>query len=121
MQEEILNLKNQAVAQIMSAQDASEIEQIRIDFLGRNGKLTELLKKIKDVPNQEKAQVGSILNDAKNTIEGLLSNQKNNFKETAREWFDPTIPGIKPSVGHLHLAILIIRMGGVFTRSISLT
>jgi phenylalanyl-tRNA synthetase alpha chain len=103
MQEEVLNIKNQAMSQILSAKDAAELEQIRIDYFGRNGKLTNLIKKIKEAPEDQRKQIGLTINEVKKSIEELISNQKNGIKETAREWFDPTIPGIKPSIGHLHL------------------
>ncbi len=103
MQEDILNIKNQAVAQIMSAETASELEQIRIDYLGRNGKFTTLVKNIKNFKPEERKQIGQTINEAKKSIETLLGNQRNSFKENAREWFDPTIPGKKPEIGHTHL------------------
>jgi phenylalanyl-tRNA synthetase alpha chain len=103
MQEEILNIKNQAMSQILSARDATELEQIRIDYFGRSGKLTNLIKKISDAPEDQRRQIGLTINEVKKSIEELISNQKNGFKESAREWFDPTIPGIKPDIGHLHL------------------
>lgn len=109
MQEEILNLKNQALAQIMSAKDATELEEIRINYFGRSGKLTELMKKIRVAPIDQKKQIGQTINEVKNTVEELINNQKNSFKENLREWFDPTIPGIKPKVGHLHLVTQAIR------------
>lgn len=89
--------------QILSAKDATELEQIRIDYLGRSGKLTELMKKIKEVPVEERKQVGLIINEVKGAVEQLINGQKNSFKKSARTWFDPTIPGIKPRVGSLHL------------------
>lgn len=103
MQEEIINSKNQALAQITGAKDNVELEQIRIDLFGRSGKMTNLLKRIKEVRAEDRQQVGILLNETKQTLEGLLANQKNSFKENAREWFDPTVPGIKPKIGHLHL------------------
>jgi phenylalanyl-tRNA synthetase alpha chain len=102
MNEQINNLKNQAIAQISSANSAEELEQIRIDLFGRNGKLTELFKSIKNVPNEERKQIGILINEVKNTIESLIANQKNSFKENAREWFDPTMPAKKVKLGHLH-------------------
>jgi phenylalanyl-tRNA synthetase alpha chain len=117
MQEEILNLKNQAMSQILSAEDASELEQIRIDYFGRNGKLTSLIKKIKDAPASEKKQIGQTINEVKTTVEALISSQKNGFKETARVWFDPTIPGSKPRVGHIHpLTTTINQISQIFGR-----
>lgn len=103
MQEDILSIKNQALAQIMSAEDSGEIEQIRIDYLGKNGKFTTLVKNIKNVLPEERKQIGQTINEAKISIEELLENQKKSFKEVAREWFDPTIPGEMPEIGHTHL------------------
>lgn len=115
MNEDVINVKNEAIARISAAADAKELEEIRIDYLGRNGKLTLLLKKIKEIPDAERKQYGAVVNDAKKTIETFLADQKNNLKESARVWFDSTIPGIKPKIGHLHLVTQAIReIGRVF-------
>lgn len=117
MQEEILNIKNQSIAQISSANDAKELEEIRIDLFGKNGKFTTLAKRIKDVPNEEKKQFGILINEVKNTIESLIANQKNSFNENAKVWFDPTIPGITPKIGHQHLVTQAInQISGVFEK-----
>lgn len=108
MQEEIINSKNQAMAQIMAAGDATELEQIRIDLFGRSGKLTLLMKGIKDVPQEERQQVGILINETKKTIEELLSSKKNDLKETVREWFDPTIPAKMERIGKLHPTSIVI-------------
>jgi phenylalanyl-tRNA synthetase alpha chain len=99
---EIINVKNQAIAQIAEAKDERELEQIRIDLFGKNGKFTSLLKSIKDISQESRGQFGSTLNEAKNTIEQMLVQQKSSFKENAREWFDPTIPAKKINVGKTH-------------------
>ncbi len=115
MQEEILNIKNQAVARLMSAKSAGELEEIRIDLLGRNGKITDVLKKIKTVPLEERQQVGILINDTKRTLENLIVQQKNSFKETVREWFDPTIPVKLSKVGKYHpTSIVIAEMVEIF-------
>jgi phenylalanyl-tRNA synthetase alpha chain len=117
MQEEILNIKNQALAQIMSAKDAAELEQIRIDFFGRNGKLTKIIKRIKEAPEEQRKQIGLTINEVKSSVEDLISNQKNSLKESAREWFDPTVPGIKPKIGHIHpLTETIEEISRIFAR-----
>lgn len=103
MREEILSLKNQAIAQISIAKSGEDLEEIRIVYMGRSGKLSTLFKKIKSVPEEEKKLVGVLINQTKNTLITLISERKNALKEVAREWFDPTIPGIKPKIGHLHL------------------
>ena len=103
MQENIQNSKNLCLAQISDASSQSELEEIRIAYLGRSGKLTKLIKEIKNVSPEIKKQVGKIANEAKVTIENALAERKNKLKETSREWFDPTVPGKKPQIGHLHL------------------
>lgn len=103
MREEIINIKNEAYAQIMDAKTTSELEELKILYLGRNGKLNLLTKRIKEVPPQDRKEVGMLLNDSKNAITSYISEKKNSLKESAREWFDATLPGIKPKIGHLHL------------------
>jgi phenylalanyl-tRNA synthetase alpha chain len=109
MNEEIINCKNQALAQIMGAKDASELEEIRIAYLGKGGKLTNLIKGIINVSQEDRGQVGILINQAKNTIVEEIANKKNSLSVSSRKWFDPTIPGIKPKVGHLHLVTQAIR------------
>lgn len=117
MQEKIQNSKNQCLAQISEASSQAELEEVRIAYLGRNGKLTKLIKEIKNVKPEIRKQVGSIANEAKSTIEKALAERKNSLKESAREWFDPTIPGKKPTVGHLHLVTqAIAEIASVFEK-----
>jgi phenylalanyl-tRNA synthetase alpha chain len=99
----VLDVKNEALAQIVDAKDVKELEDLRIAYLGRNGKLTNLIKEIKDLSPQDRKQAGRLINEVKNGVLEAISAQKNTFKESAREWFDATIPGKKPKIGHLHL------------------
>lgn len=109
MKEEIINCKNQALAQIMSSVNSKDLEEIRIAYLGKSGKLTCLIKGIKDIPNEDRGQVGILINQAKNTIVEEIANKKNSLSISSRKWFDPTIPGIRPKAGHLHLVTYAIR------------
>jgi phenylalanyl-tRNA synthetase alpha chain len=101
--DDVISLKNEALAQITEATSAEEIESLRIAYLGRNGKVTLLTQKLKDLPAEKRKEAGLTINEAKNTISQLLSEQKNKLQETSRVWFDPTVPGELPSMGHTHL------------------
>lgn len=115
MQEEILNIKNQAIAQISSAGNAKELEQIRIDLFGKNGKFTTIAKRIKEVAEDDKKQFGITINEVKSTIESLIANQRNSFKETPRSWFDPSIPVGTVRLGKLHpTSVVISEMTEIF-------
>ncbi len=108
MKEEIINLKNQAIGRISDATNANELEQIHIDYLGRNGELNKFFKEIGKLSVDEKREVGYVINDAKSTIEEVLGRQKSKLKEGKSNWFDPTVPGIKPKIGHFHPTTQVI-------------
>lgn len=103
MREEIINIRTEFFAQVMDAQNEQELEEIRINFLGRNGKVSDLLKRIKDVPDEEKKEIGVLINELKKTIQEELDENLSKVSETKKENFDLTIPGIKKEIGHYHL------------------
>ena len=105
MQEEIINLKNQAIAQVSNAADKNELEEIRASYLGKNGQFTLLVKKIKDVPQDKRKEFGITLNESKTTIENLLTEKRQELIKSItekRDWFDVSQPGVKPQIGHYH-------------------
>lgn len=108
MKEDLINLKNQAIAQIGDCHDLEELEQIRIDFFGKSGKFTTLSKEIKNISVEEKKQFGITLNEVKNTLEVLLASKKNELNNSARVWFDPTMPAKKPKLGKEHMVTTAI-------------
>ncbi len=103
MREEILNTKNLGLAQITQAKDIEELEELRIQYFGRNGKITDFTKRLKELHPDERKQIGMLINETKNTLIKTIASQRNQIKEVTREWFDPTLPGKKPKIGHLHL------------------
>jgi phenylalanyl-tRNA synthetase alpha chain len=103
MQEQIISLKNQALAQIMEASSAEELESIRVAYLGRKGSLSSLAKSIKQLSSDKRKHTGMIINEAKSTILEQIAAKKNSLQETSRQWFDATVPGLPPKTGHLHI------------------
>lgn len=93
---------------IIAAEDAEELNALKLDFLGKNGKLTLLLKEIKNVPLESRAEVGKLANEILSSVEELLEIKTKEFgtaKKAAfkQETIDITLPGKKPADGHLHL------------------
>ena len=103
MREEIQNIKNEALAQIMETETASDLESLRIAYLGRSGKLTKVVKNIQKLKPEKRKEIGILINETKSALEKLFASQKNKIQSPARTWFDPTIPGEEPVKGHLHL------------------
>jgi phenylalanyl-tRNA synthetase alpha chain len=101
--EDLINIKNQAIARISECGSLSELEEIRIDLFGRSGSFTTTSKNITNISTNEKKQYGITLNEVKNTIENLITEKKNELNSNTRVWFDPTIPSEKNKLGHLHM------------------
>ena len=109
---QVQNLKNQAISQILEAKTEKELEELRIEYLGRKGQINNLLKEIPKIKPDERAEFGKLLNDVKKAIEEAIGNKKSeirNSKSETEEHFDVTIPGEKPPLGHLHLITYTIR------------
>jgi len=103
MREDVINIKNQAIARVSDCSDLEELEQIRIDLFGKSGKFTTASKDISKVNAEEKKQYGITLNEVKNTLLEMLATKKNELNSNARVWFDPTMPAKLPKLGKLHI------------------
>lgn len=111
IREEIINIKNEALAQIMDASTLTEIEELKRLYLGRQGKINNFTRELKNLKTDERKDVGVTLNEAKNTIEEELKQKHEelvNRDTSKKEWFDPTIPGLKYKIGHLHPTTIVI-------------
>lgn len=102
MQDEIRNTRNEFLALVTDAKDLEEMEALRIAYLGKNGKITNLIKKLKDVSKDEKAEIGVLINETKRIIEEELNSHTGKL-ELNEAKIDITLPGIKPQIGHTHL------------------
>lgn len=101
-----MQIKNSAVSLIIDAQDLKELEEIKLQFLGRSGKLTLTLKEIVKVPVEKRAEVGQLANEVKRIIEETIKDKttslKTQFSNKKKQAIDISAPGIKPNLGHLH-------------------
>lgn len=106
MEQKLNTIKNQALPLILEAKSAKELEEIKLQFLGRSGILTLALKDITSVPVEKRAEVGRVANEIKQTIEDAIESASESFiqaKRSIKRKLDVTEPGIKPPLGHLHL------------------
>ncbi len=58
-----------------------ELEEVRISYLGKKGKITELLSKLKNVSKDSVKELGSLINELKREITEKLDNQKKQLEE----------------------------------------
>ncbi len=106
MKDAVGSLLAATISEINAAQgDLQELDQIRIRCLGRKGQLTQLFKGLGKVSEQDRPEVGRLLNEARLEIENRLAEAVERTKEALlerREQFDVTIPGRRPLRGRLH-------------------
>src|SRR3954462_14390879 len=103
-------LRSEAEAAIAQATSASELEELRVRYLGRKSELTGILRSIASLPPEERGPTGKAANEARITLEEVLdlrkqaleSDERENRRQTDR--IDVTLPGALPRPnGHLHL------------------
>ena len=64
---------NQAQSQIDAAQDAATLDQVRVEFMGKKGKLTDLLKGLGKLSNEERPAAGQKINQIPIGLSSLAS------------------------------------------------
>jgi phenylalanyl-tRNA synthetase alpha chain len=105
MDSDVSALKEQGVAAARACRTPEELEKVRVEYLGRKGKLTQGLRGLSALPPDERREAGSRANAAKTelseVIEGL-SGVLAKKPDAGAQSFDPTLPGIRPWIGHKH-------------------
>jgi phenylalanyl-tRNA synthetase alpha chain len=106
--QELDAIVNEALALFSGIERADQLEQAKARFLGRSGRLTELLKGLGKLPAAERPAMGSRINAAKARLEEALEAQRDRIQaqelnaKLAEEKLDVTLPGRGGGVGGLH-------------------
>ncbi len=101
-------LEAEAAKQISATNDIDSLEQLRVGFLGKKGRLSGVLGSMGKLSSQERPLVGQRANVLKTELQGLLSGQLEHLKSAAlagllaRETIDVTAPASGVPVGHRH-------------------
>ena len=113
MQNRINEILNYCKEKIDNITEASECQTLRVEILGKSGKITELFRFMKEVPANEKGAVGAMLNNAKQTAEKMISSKEVFLaqaelekKINSAEKIDITLP-CEDVVGSLHPRTII--------------
>jgi len=108
---ELKQLKTQALDEAWGAADAAALEAVRIKYLGRNGLLPAIMKDLKNVPPEERREVGRLANELKNEVQALLDGRKAALETAGVQpppAFDYTLPGRWRPLGSKHPISLVI-------------
>ena len=108
-------LKSSAAAEIEAASDARAVEQLRVDLLGKKGRVTELLKQLGGMAPEQRKAFGEQVNLVKESLAQALESKARAIGEAelarklASETIDVTLPGRGEDVGALHPVSRTIR------------
>ena len=96
--------------QLENVNSKEEIEDIRLAFTSRKGKIQSLFSLIGNVDGPDRPKVGAELNKLKNTVQNALDDKLKSFQKQNKSvsFFDPTLPGRDIPVGGLHPLIQVL-------------
>ena len=101
-------LKVEATAAIEAAADAASLEKLRVEWLGKKGRVTDLLKGLGQLSAEERPKAGAEINEVKQLLSALISERKDTLQQAAiaeqlaSESLDVTLPGRSEDLGALH-------------------
>lgn len=113
MKEKIEAIIEQAKEDTKNISFLKDLAELRVKYFGKNGNITEISKGMKNVPFEERAKVGQLLNELRTKVEGFFAEQEAKLKEKElqkrfeKEAIDITLPGKKNEMGTLHPITLV--------------
>lgn len=121
MRDKLLELKDEALVKVEQAQDTRSLQEVKVEYLGKKGPITEVLRGMGQVSAEERPVIGQLVNDIRQDIEAAL-HQKAAQLENAeieqrlkQESIDVTLPGRPARMGSIHpLAQVVEQIEDVF-------
>lgn len=108
MNEKVEEIKLLFESSIKEVNDMKTLNDVRVEYLGKQGKVTELSKMMKDVPNEQKKEFGMKVNEARMLVTSKIEEKKNELETKAlnekleSEKIDITVPSKKIKRGSKH-------------------
>ena len=109
LQKVLDELHQQGLQQIAAADSLTTLNEIRIKFLGKKGSLTQALRQMGSLSEQERPQVGALANNVRNDLQQALDQAKQDLENKAMqqqlqaEKIDVTLPGKPRHMGTKHV------------------
>jgi len=109
MTEDIDRLKGEAAERIAAAESTLELERIEIEYFGRKGAITQLFRRISELPAEERPGFGQRINQVKADLSAMIESRRSALADAEAaeklraEALDVTLPGRFYRVGRLHV------------------
>ncbi len=108
MKEQLEAIRQEAEAALQTCTDAKQLDAIRVQYLGKKGALTAILKQMGKLSAEERPIMGQLANAVRSDIESAITKQQAAIAEAAleqklqSETLDITLPGKQKKIGGLH-------------------
>jgi phenylalanyl-tRNA synthetase alpha chain len=113
-----------ALAQVTASGSVAGLEEIRVQWLGRKGTLTEQLKALGTLPASERPAAGARINSAKQSLQSAIETRRLELERLAIESelragaIDVTLPGRGERLGGVHpITLTRLRIEEIFRRA----
>ncbi|MCO5045416.1 MAG: phenylalanine--tRNA ligase subunit alpha [Kiritimatiellae bacterium] len=106
---EIQELQAAAIQEVGAAPDAASLESARVKYLGRNGRVQDVLLALRQAPVEQKRELGRLANEFKTSVQAAVDARKDALQASASvASFDVTLPGRWHGLGTRHPVTQII-------------
>lgn len=108
MQDTLHALTDKALEAITQTQDLKALEELRVNYLGKKGEITGLMKQMGGLTPEERPKFGAMVNEAKVKVQEALTAKKSELEQAALskriedERIDVTLDGRNTTIGNLH-------------------
>ena len=101
MEEELLKIKQDIVESIEKIENKKDLNELKVAFLGKAGKLTAVLKGMRDVPSEDRPRIGVMVNEVRALVEEKIAKKEEelNQQELAEKLSSEKVDITMPSVG----------------------
>lgn len=109
IQERLKRLEEEALAELRASRGEVKIQDVRTKYIGRKGLLTNFLRKMGQLPAEERPALGQLANQLKAALEEATKqalekeHQRQKTDQLLHEGVDISLPGRRPSLGSTHL------------------
>jgi phenylalanyl-tRNA synthetase alpha chain len=109
LEEKITALQAESLEKLPKILNERELNDFRVNVLGKKGSLTEILKEMKNLTTEERPAIGALANEFRDKINALLDEKKSELEQKAlnaalaQETLDVTLPGKRQKQGIRHI------------------
>ena len=112
-------LQGEITEKLAEVKDVQALEELRIYYLGRKGKVAELFREMATLSLEDRRKFGQDLNQLKKFAEDSFGKKQSSFRSSkiSTSCFDETLPGVSPRFGRLHpITQTIQEITGIFSQ-----